>query len=724
MIKRRDFFWSLLISTATILALLAATEGPEIVWLRIVLFQFRDRDSGEQFPLGPFLRAGAAIVLFYVLLGLVMGAVLYGVARILASERGANGTWVVPRRRYYSTFLSLFIAVTAYFHFHALLLYPALYDASWRWAALAGSPGVVTAVGVLGKVALVIVCLLMVQKRRAEVQAWVRRWAWRLLCGLVLMGAAMGLGVWLLPPTNGNTGPNVIILGLDSVRPDHVSALGYPRKTTPNLDRFLRDSIVFTDAFAPLARTGPAWISILTGCFPTSTGIRCDLCPKESRVPLVTTLASHLEKLGYRSSFFTDNTNYAWMDPEIGFSHISQPRPNVVWFGFSYFPLHLSLYYYCLNNPLGFYYAPMLRANQAFSSVYDVRYFARAIEKHLVRMKGKQKFFLAAHTCIGHAPFAVRYPYSTYFAPPPPTPANRFAFRWPMEDLLLQRELKRRATGKERSQLFSQEINLYDALLRQTDDWLGAVLDSIRRLGLYDNSLIVVLADHGEDLYRNNHAYPYLTSNHGFHVWGDDSYRVVLAIKLPKSKNAGRQVPWLVRSIDVAPTVLDALDLPPLPEAEGVSLVPQIEDPSRDPRLFNYCEAGWSLPWWFIRGHRPYPFGQHWMDFQYVEPESLRIYRKQKYVAGFVMAKDRALRDSRWKIIAFPMEGEPLPFKTTLHEVTRDPTNVEDWSASEPVVLAEMRSRLAPFIDADARQYGFQWRWQDQLTTATQTSAK
>jgi len=286
-----------------------------------------------------------------------------------------------------------------------------------------------------------------------------------------------------------------------------------------------------------------------------------------------------------------------------------------------------------------------------------------------------------------------------------------------------EKEFDMRIRARERPQIFLQEINLYDALVRQTDDWLGAALDSIRRQGLYDHSLIVVCADHGENLWRKDHAYPYVESNHGNHVWGDDSYRVVLALKLPQSKYAGRKVPWLVRTIDVAPTVLDALGLPPLPDAEGVSLAPQIGDPTREPNLSTYSEAGLTLEGWFVPGHRQYPF-KHFLLFQYIEPQSLRIYRKQELMGGFVMAKDRALRalrDSRWKIIAYPLESEgPLRFRTTLHNVERDPTNRTDLSTSEPAVLADMRSRLARFIDADAKTYGFRWQWQDKITTATQ----
>lgn len=728
MTKRRDLLWAALIAIGLQLAALAATDWGSLGRIRQALGQFRQPAArGFAIPKAPFYLAAAKILLFYILLGAFMGVVLWTIARILASQRDTEGTWVTSRRRCYKVFLIFLGVVTVYMYFHAMLLYPALFSSSWRWGALAGSPTFVWIYGLVGPITVALVVLLLLRKRYQEVGGWLRRRFWLPVLILILAGGGIGGWYWFSRPRNANQGPNVIVLGLDAIRPDHVSGLGWIRKTTPNLDRFLRDSIVFTDCFVPLGRTGPSWMSILTGCFPPKSTHRCDLMPKEMRVPPVKTLAGHLRELGYETSYFLDNSAFMAIEPEMGFSHIWQPKPHVVWFGMSFFPMHLMMYYYCLNNELGFFYEPMLRANEAFSSVYDWRPFARRIKWHLQTMKGKEKFFLAAHTCIAHAPFSVRYPYSTYFPPPrpkpeenlPSMPENRFSFRWPFNQMLWEKEIEKRSEIRNMARLFSQEYNLYDSLVRETDDWLGAVLDAIKKLDLYDNSLIVVLSDHGEDLFRNDHNYPYFTSNHGWHVWGDDSYRAVLAIKLPQSKYAGRQVPWLVRSIDVAPTVLDLLGREPLPEAEGVSLVPQIEDPSRDPDLFTYCEAGLTIgKAWFIPGHRQYPF-PHFVAFQYVDPDTFRIYRRREYMPGFVMAKDRAVRTGRWKLIAYPMEGEPFSYKTTLHDVRKDPTNIEDSSTSYPAVVRAMRSRMARFIDADAATYGFEWRWLDIATTAT-----
>ena len=68
--------------------------------------------------------------------------------------------------------------------------------------------------------------------------------------------------------------PNVLILAADSVRPDHMSAFGYQRPTTPNLDKLVAQGAVFERTMAPLAMTTPSWTSILTGRYPHHHGIR------------------------------------------------------------------------------------------------------------------------------------------------------------------------------------------------------------------------------------------------------------------------------------------------------------------------------------------------------------------------------------------------------------------------------------------------------------------
>jgi len=412
-IRGRDFVWSLLIATGLQLALLVATDLGSLLQIRVLVRQLQG--PGASVPVLPYGFAAARIIFFYVLLGIVLGTVVYGFARVMVSQRDHEGTWLAPRRRYYLTFLAALAIVTSYLHLQALLLYPALFDVSWIWAPLAGSPTVVTSVGLLGEVGVLVACLVVLRKRQEAVTWAVRRWGWVALIVIAIIGGVFGARRWFSHSPATNRGPNVIVLVLDSIRPDHVSGFGYPRNTTPNLDRFLSDSVAFTDAFSPMARTEPSWMSLLTGCFPPRHGRREDLAPKESRVPSVQNLARELQSLGCRTSFFLDNSNFTWMDPEAGFSFISQPLPHLVSFTLSYFHIHLVMYYYCLNNRLGYCYESRLRANEGFNAVYDWHPFARDVERHLARMKGAEKFFLMVHTCIVSAPFSLRYPYSTFF---------------------------------------------------------------------------------------------------------------------------------------------------------------------------------------------------------------------------------------------------------------------------------------------------------------------
>ncbi|MBM3333455.1 hypothetical protein FJY63_02225, partial [Candidatus Sumerlaeota bacterium] len=220
MIERRDFVRSLLLATGMVLAALIAAEGPALFAILASLGKIQPPEPESKIPAGALVMAGAKIVLFHVLLGLALGCLLYWAAKILASERDHEGKWIVPKRRYYTIFLTGIAVVVAYIHLHAMLIYPALFVSSWRWSALAGSPPVVASVGIGGKIALAVVLLAMLHKRRDEVAAWIRRRAnWRSAATIALIVvAALAFAARHYWPTHrgsGNRGPNIIFLGID-----------------------------------------------------------------------------------------------------------------------------------------------------------------------------------------------------------------------------------------------------------------------------------------------------------------------------------------------------------------------------------------------------------------------------------------------------------------------------------------------------------------------------
>jgi arylsulfatase A-like enzyme len=328
------------------------------------------------------------------------------------------------------------------------------------------------------------------------------------------------------------------------------------------------------------------------------------------------------------------------------------------------------------------------------------------IADHIDRMRHEPKFFQAIHLCNIHVPFCVHYPYSTYFPPSFGPVPNRFGYR-ALYDQLLEKKRKREAFSPEMtSWIFTQEVNLYRALVRCSDDSFGGIIDALKRAGLYDNSFVVLLADHGENLPEQGLRYRYGSSTHGFFLWGDRDTHVPLAIKFPGRKYAGRRVEGLSRSIDIAPTLLDALGLPPLAKADGVSRMPEIEGRGDAGEHWVYAETGLSAPKMFIRGHLAYAF-KNYPELHVVDPESLLIYKKKEFMPNLVAAKDRMIRTERWKLISYPVvEDGKLTFKPELFDVTVDPHNGNDLSTTHPEVLVELGKHLRPLVEQDIAEFG------------------
>ena len=118
---------------------------------------------------------------------------------------------------------------------------------------------------------------------------------------------------------------------------------------------------------------------------------------------------------------------------------------------------------------------------------------------------------------------------------------------------------------------------LYDGQIRFVDDEIGKLLERMKRLGLYDRSLIVLTADHGDGFLE-----------HGFISHSTTPYdelaRVPLIIKLPHGEHAGRVVQDQVRLVDLVPTLLEAVGIRERMELAGCSLMPLLDPESRSPR--------------------------------------------------------------------------------------------------------------------------------------------
>jgi arylsulfatase A-like enzyme/Flp pilus assembly protein TadD len=185
----------------------------------------------------------------------------------------------------------------------------------------------------------------------------------------------------------------------------------------------------------------------------------------------------------------------------------------------------------------------------------------------------------------------------------------------------------------------------YLAEVSHVDHEVGRVLDEIEALGLRERTLVVLTADHGEG--RGDHG----EESHAYFVY-DTVIRVPLLF-LGAGIPAGTRIGAMVRLVDVTPTVLDLLGLPPLEGVQGVSLRPLLEDPDGDLRLTAYGE---TIEW-------------------------------RTFLGGDVL---RFLREGRWK---YMHKLEPA-----LYDVEADPGEMHDRAREQPEVVERLREKLAELL--------------------------
>ncbi len=332
--------------------------------------------------------------------------------------------------------------------------------------------------------------------------------------------------------------PNVILISIDTLRADHLSCYGYRRSTTPRIDRFRRGAALFEQAIAHAPSTLPSHASIFTSLLPSHHG--ASVARSSGVDPGALTLTEILRREGYQTASFNGGIQ---LDPLYGlargFDTYQSARPSVA---------------------------------GAEVLVDPVDRFDHAVTEAMkwIRERKPGPFFLFLHTYETHHPYT----------PDPELLAPMDAgYAGSLPDDISIELLKRINDGELEVDEADLEhiVAAYDAELASVDAAFGKLMDFLERERLYDDAVIVVTSDHGEEF-----------GEHGIVGWHahslyDELLRVPLLIKLPGSRGAGRSIDAQVRGIDLAPTILDELELPIPPSFEGASLVPAIAGATEDP---------------------------------------------------------------------------------------------------------------------------------------------
>lgn len=288
------------------------------------------------------------------------------------------------------------------------------------------------------------------------------RYAMAGVAGVVLLGCGATLASQLsrdaevAPHTTGAAAaPNVVMIGLDSLRRDVL--LSASAKDFPHLAALRDRSFVEANVVTPLARTFPAWTTILTGMGPKEHGARDNLAPQEL-VRRDASLGWFMKARGYRTVYATDETRFSNIGREFGFDQVVGPMPGVPDFVLSQFA-DSPLVNLSMLVPYAEYVFPSLVGNRAFAQAYRPQRFIDRLETALGSARG-QPHFLAIHLCLAHWPF-----YSA------------------------------------QSGSINKDGDPYFRSAQELDTQFGALMQMLRDRGwLDDSTLLVVLADHGEAL--------------------------------------------------------------------------------------------------------------------------------------------------------------------------------------------------------------------------------
>ncbi|MCC6156199.1 MAG: sulfatase, partial [Candidatus Hydrogenedentes bacterium] len=337
--------------------------------------------------------------------------------------------------------------------------------------------------------------------------------------------------------------PPVILISCDTTRVDRLPPYGYNRDTWPNLTSFAKESVLFENAFTPETWTLTAHVSMLTGLYPTRHHVNSTTNLAES----IVTLPEILAKEGYVCGGFTGYRT--WLLPWRGLAH-----------GFDKY--------------------------ETAEVIRDIRATQAHIDPWL-QLHKDQPFFLFFHNYDHHSKIASLHCVGCDLPYYPVDDAGLYFSKELTEPASLRAEGRPRATdllfgaNDGRETISADELTymnaLYDDAVRSVDEELGAFFSELKATGVYDRALIIVTADHGE-----------LFGEHGEflheHVY-EGAARVPLLIRFPGGKHGGRRIADTARLIDLYPTVLDFLKLPPV-ETDGRSLLPLLDGSQQNPNVF------------------------------------------------------------------------------------------------------------------------------------------
>ena len=364
--------------------------------------------------------------------------------------------------------------------------------------------------------------------------------------------------------------PNILVIGIDSLRPDETGYFGSDGELTPNIDEFLQHSAVYTNAFTPYARTFPAWMSILTGKEPVNHKGRYNLISLD-RLDTQQTMGWQMKRHGYRTVHGFDERRFSNIDESFGYDVVVGPKPGAM--GFVLGQYDHPMINLLTNTVIGKYLFPEMYLNRGRAGNYDPERYNQALLDAITAEPGRP-LFLSAHFLLPHFP-------------------------WFSRDL---EELEKFEIPEEAADKFAYQ---YRMMVKQVDRQFAQFMAQLESAGVLDNAQVFLLSDHGDSFkFEKDQLTPGRddmpleiesnTRGHATNVLSLGQYQVLLA-----ARSYGNQVfkPGDVAGnaslIDIAPTILDVLEESGEDrKMDGLSLLSSTKEERNNRNLF--LETGFT----------------------------------------------------------------------------------------------------------------------------------
>jgi len=348
--------------------------------------------------------------------------------------------------------------------------------------------------------------------------------------------------------------PNILLFLVDTVRQDHLSCYGYGRKTTPNLDAFLPEAIRFTQLVPQSSWTRPSIASYMTSTYPAEHGAVDNTDSIREGLPR---LAESLKAEGYECHGFVSNLNTL---PQWGFAD-----------GFARYVDLDSLQWY-RTDP------------------------SHVVDSAIITMShaAGRPWFQFVHSIGAHHPYHPPEAYMDRFQSGPNGTLSREDVQHLLDTCAVEMQdlysllgmrpgdvaLRNPANTAEKIAPIVRQVAIdwYDGEIAYNDGQFQRLVDALKQTGQYDNTIIIVVSDHGEEFWEHG------GTEHGYTLY-EEQLRIPFIVKLPQGEFGGSTVDSIVEGVDLAPTILDLIGAPSEPRFRGRSLLPAMRGETLDSRL-------------------------------------------------------------------------------------------------------------------------------------------